>query len=105
MASKREFAEFISEQLREAGIIRYKSMFGEYGVFCDNKFFAMICDDMFFVKITPETLKEFPHIPKKSPYEGAKEYFYIENVEDREFMCRLAIMTCENLLEPRKRRK
>jgi TfoX/Sxy family transcriptional regulator of competence genes len=28
-------------------------MFGEYGVYCDEKFVALICDDTLFVKPTP----------------------------------------------------
>jgi len=105
MASKREFVEFVAEQLSQAGDIRFKSMFGEYGIYCNDKFFGMVCDDMFFIKITKKVLEEFPDIPKKSPYPGAKEYLYIEDLDDREFMCRIAVLTCENLPQPRKRRK
>lgn len=53
MASHREFVEFITEQLREAGDIRSRPMFGEYGLYCDGVFFAVICDDQLFVKPTP----------------------------------------------------
>ena len=48
MASHREFVEFISEQLKEAGCIRARPMFGEYGLYCDGMFFAVICDDQLF---------------------------------------------------------
>lgn len=47
MASKREFVEFVAEQLSQSGDIRFKSMFGEYGIYCNGKFFGMVCDDMF----------------------------------------------------------
>ena len=40
MASKIEFVEFIVDQLQEAGLITYKKMFGEYGIYCDGKIFA-----------------------------------------------------------------
>ena len=33
MASHREFVEFITEQLREAGDVRARPMFGEYGLY------------------------------------------------------------------------
>ena len=45
MASKIEFVEFMADQLREAGTITYKKMFGEYGLYCNGKIFAVICDD------------------------------------------------------------
>ncbi len=52
MASKIEFVEFMADQLREAGTITYKKMFGEYGLYCNGKIFAVICDDQFYIKIT-----------------------------------------------------
>ena len=52
MASHQDFVDYVAEQLREAGAIRSRKMFGEYGLFCDGVFFAVICDDQLFVKIT-----------------------------------------------------
>lgn len=37
MASKPEFVEFVADQLRDAGIITYRKMFGEYGLYCNGK--------------------------------------------------------------------
>ena len=52
MASKIEFVEYIADQLKSAGVITYRKMFGEYGFYCDGKFFAVVCDDQLFIKIT-----------------------------------------------------
>lgn len=60
MASGKDFVEFVADQLREAGKITYRKMFGEYGVYCDGKLFALVCDDQFFVKITEEGRKLWP---------------------------------------------
>ena len=57
MASKREFVEFVAEQLSLAGDIRFKCMFGEYGIYCNDKFFGMVCDDMLFIKITKKVME------------------------------------------------
>ena len=51
MASHQDFVDYVAEQLREAGIIRSRKMFGEYGLYCDGIFFAVICDNQFFVKV------------------------------------------------------
>ncbi|WP_367652378.1 TfoX/Sxy family protein [Methanoculleus frigidifontis] len=48
------------------GIITYRKMFGEYGFNCDGKFFACVCDNRFFVKIT-EQGKEFMPDGKTAP--------------------------------------
>ena len=47
MASHPDFVNYVVEQLREAGSIRSRKMFGEYGLYCDDIFFAVICDDQF----------------------------------------------------------
>lgn len=97
MASHREFVEFITEQLKEAGCIRSKPMFGEYGLYCDGVFFAVICDDQLFVKPTPQGETVFPRLSKAPPYEGAKDYLLAEDVDDREGLTRLVQVTCEAL--------
>ena len=63
MASHPDFVNYVAEQLREAGAIRSRKMFGEYGLYCDDVFFAVICDDQFFVKPTPQGEAAFPNLP------------------------------------------
>ena len=97
MASHADFVDYVAEQLREAGAIRSRKMFGEYGLYCDDVFFAVICDDQFFVKVTPQGEAAFPHLHKAPPYEGAGDAFLVEDVEDRELMTELTRITCEAL--------
>ncbi len=97
MASHRDFVDYVAEQLREAGAIRSRKMFGEYGLYCDDVFFAVICDDQLFVKVTPEGEVAFPDLTKASSYEGAKESFLVEDVENRECLTALTHITCQAL--------
>lgn len=106
MASHQDFVDYVAEQLREAGTIRSRKMFGEYGLYCDDVFFAVICDDQFFIKVTPQGEAAFPDLPKAPPYEGAKDSFLVEDVEDRKLMTELTRMTCEALKsKPQKTRR
>ena len=106
MASHVDFVDYVTEQLREAGTIRSRKMFGEYGLYCDDVFFAVICDDRFFVKITSEGETAFPDLPKAPPYEGAKDYIWVEDVDNRDTMTLLTRLTCRALQEqPQKKRK
>ena len=106
MASHQNFVDYVAEQLREAGAIRSRKMFGEYGLYCDDVFFAVICDDQFFVKVTPAGEAAFPALPKAPPYEGARESFLVEDVENREQMTKLTRITCEALRsKPQKKRR
>ena len=106
MASHPDFVAYVTEQLREAGVIRSRKMFGEYGLYCDGVFFAVICDDQLFIKITPQAQAAFPDLPKAPPYAGAKDAFLVEDVEDREQMTQLTRITCEALqISPQKKRR
>lgn len=99
MASSKDFLQYAVEQLKAAGSISYRPMFGEYGWYCEGKFLGVICDNQLFVKITSAAKRLFPSIPQAPPYEGAKDYFLIEDLEDRELLCQLVRVTWEALPE------
>ena len=106
MASRLEYVRYVAEQLSGAGEITYKKMFGEYGLYCDGKIFANVSDDQLFVKITPAGEAAFPNLRKAPPYEGAKDYIWVEDVDDRDTMTALTRITCLALCSrPAKRRK
>lgn len=43
----------------------------------------------------------YSDLPEVPPYEGAKNYFLIEDVDDREVLTKLTIATYEELSEPK----
>ena len=97
----------MAEQLRGAGGVRARKMFGEYGLFCDGTFFAVICDDQLFIKITPQGEAAFPDLPKAPSHEGASDSFVIEDVDDPTMAVELTRITYEALRKAasQKRRK
>ena len=107
MASHPDYVAYVVEQLRDAGSVRAHKMFGEYGLFCDGTFFGVICDDQLFIKITLQGEAAFPDLPKAPPYEGAKDAFAVEDVDDPTMAVELTRITCEALRKAasQKRRK
>lgn len=107
MGTHPDYAAYAAEQLSQAGNIRLRKMFGEYGVYCDGIFFGVICEDQLFVKITPEAEAAFPGLPKAPPYEGARNYFLIEDIDNQESLAALVRLTCSVLREtpPKRKRK
>lgn len=105
MASKLEFVQYAVDQLQGAGEIAYRKMFGEYGIYCDGKFFAMICDDQLFFKITEGGRKFWLELEEGIPYDGARPHFLIEELDDRERLVMLAQVTCQELPMPKPKRK
>lgn len=105
MASRPEFVQYIAEQLEEAGNITYRKMFGEYGMYCDGKIFALICENQLFIKITEAGRKLAPDIEEIPPYEGSKPYFLIDDIDNREFLVSFVIDTCKELPCQRQRNR
>lgn len=83
MATSAEYMEYVSDQIRNAGEIRYKKMFGEYMVYIDEKPVFTVCDNTVFVKMLPELEELMKEADKGYPYEGAKEH-YVLDVDNEE---------------------
>lgn len=106
MASRKEFVEFVVDQLENAGQISFKSMFGEYGVYSDGKIFALVCDNKLFVKPTGAGRSFIKNPVEAPPYPGAKNSFLIEDkLEDREWLSELVRVTVKELPEPKPKKK
>ena len=105
MASNADFVQYIADQCSGAGDIVAKKMFGDYGIYCNGKIFGLICDDHFYLKPTDEVRPLLRQIDMRPPYEGAKPYFYIADVDDRDYLSSLVKETCHHLPEPKPKKK
>jgi TfoX/Sxy family transcriptional regulator of competence genes len=102
MASDKNFVEFIAGQVEGAGEIRYRMMFGEYGMYCDEKIFALVCDNKLFIKPTSAGREFIGDVVEAPPYPGAKLYFLIEDrIEDREWLTELVKRSAKELPKPK----
>ena len=106
MASDLEFVEFVADQLKGAGDISYRMMFGEYALYCGGKIVALICDNQFFVKPTEAGRSFIGDVVEAPPYPGAKPSFLIgEQIEDKDWMSNLVRLTEKELPEPKPKKK
>jgi TfoX/Sxy family transcriptional regulator of competence genes len=98
MASDKDFADFILEQIEGAGQVSARKMFGEYAIYCKGKVIALICDNQLFVKPTDKGKLYIGDVTEAPPYAGAKNYFLIEDqLEDREWLSELIRITTRDL--------
>ncbi|MBQ8969100.1 MAG: TfoX/Sxy family protein [Bacteroidaceae bacterium] len=105
MASNIDFVQYIADQCSGAGDIAARKMFGDYGLYCDGKIVALICDDGLYVKPTEAARAMLRKEELRPPYEGAKDYFYITDVDDRVYLSTLIRSTYEALPEPKRRKR
>lgn len=107
MATDKDFADFVLDQLAEAGEVTVKKMFGEYGVFLNGKMAAILADNQFFVKPTEAGRKFIGEPEEAPPYTGAKNYFLIDNLDDPDWLAELLKITEKEvpLPKPKKQKK
>ena len=105
MASNSDFVQYIADQCSGAGEITTRKMFGDYGIYCNGIIFGLICDDCFYLKPTEAGRALLRNVVLRPPYEGAKDYFYIADVDDRDYLSTLVRETCKVLPVPKKRKR
>ena len=106
MSSDLNFVKFIAEQMKDAGDISFRKMFGEYAIYCNQKVVALVCDNQLFVKPTEAGRSFIGDVVEAPPYPGAKMYFLIEDrIEDREWISSLIRVTTDELPEPKRKKK
>ena len=89
MSSNADFVQYIIDQCSGAGEIAVKKMMGDYCAYCDGVLFGLICDNNFYVKVTEPGKAVLKEVILRPPYDGAKDYFYINDVDDRDYLVSL----------------
>ncbi|MBC3900374.1 competence protein TfoX [Acetobacterium malicum] len=109
MGTSKEFADYVCDQLIAAGNISCKKMFGEYGVYLDEKIVGLICDNQFFLKKTEagQVMIEdhLGTVEEGLPYPGAKPQFLIDSLDDREWLAELLRASYQELPMPKPKKK
>ncbi len=103
MASSKEYLDFVLEQLSELDEITYRAMMGEYIIYFRGKIVGGIYDDRFLVKNTKAAAKLMPDASLELPYEGAREMFLVEDIDNKEFLKELLEAMYDELPAPKKK--
>jgi TfoX/Sxy family transcriptional regulator of competence genes len=102
MASDIGFVEYVCEQIRGAGHVSHRRMFGEFAVYCDGKVVALVCDNQFFLKPTAPGKALLDRIKEAPPYPGAKPYYLIDaQLDDAEAAAAIVRATADALPMPK----
>lgn len=103
MASDKQTVAFIVDQIAAAGAVSAKPMFGEYGIYCDGRMVAMVCDDQLFVKPTAAGRAHAAGSEEGAPYPGAKPCLLIDpdRWDDAEWLAELIRVSAAELPLPK----
>lgn len=103
MATRKATIDFILEQAAGAGSVSARKMFGEYGLYCDGRFVALVCHDQLYIKPTEAGRAFAGQLPEEAPYPGAKPHPMIngERLEDADWLAKLLRITAAAVLPPK----
>ena len=100
MASNSDFVQYIVDQCAGAGEITVRKMMGDYCIYCNGVIFGLICDNRLYVKETDAARPVLKEEVLRQPYPGAKDHFYIEDVDDRDYLADVIKATMPALQKP-----
>jgi len=107
MATNPATAAQIEAHLAGAGDVRTKKMFGEYGVYLDEKLVGAIADDQLFLKITSGSRPLLDESHDAPPYPGASLHHLIpaEKLEDEAWLHKVIRQVADDLPMPKPKKK
>src|ERR1700730_3785767 len=101
MASDKDFISFVCEQLRSAGEISSRRMFGEAAVYLQDKVVGLVCDNQLFVKATESGRAKIGVPIEAPPFPGATNWFLMADLDDPEFLADVIRATADALRDPK----
>jgi TfoX/Sxy family transcriptional regulator of competence genes len=82
MTTSTSYIAHLEDRWRGIPDLRFRAMFGEYGVYVGDKMVAMVCDQSVYVKLLPRTTALLgADAPTGHPYPGAKPAYLLSDTE------------------------
>ncbi len=95
MASKKEYKDYIVEQLNVLDHITYRMMMGEYLLYYKGILFGGIYDNRLLVKKVDSNRKY--QMEEVIPYPHAKPMYLVADTDNQETLKEIVLDTCYNL--------
>jgi TfoX/Sxy family transcriptional regulator of competence genes len=105
MSSDKEFISFVCEQLRGAGEISSRRMFGQAAIYLEDKVVGLVFDNQLFVKATEPGRAKIGVPVEAPPFTGANNWFLLADLDDPEFLADLIRTTADALPIPKVKMK
>ena len=95
MSTSASTMEFLLDQLRQAGPVTCRKMFGEYCLYFDGRPVGLVCDDQLYLKPTAEGRALLSESREGPPFPGARPHLLLDADawEDAQALCHLVRAT------------
>ena len=93
--TKKDYKDYVLEQLCLLDDITYKSMMGEYLLYYKKVLVGGIYDNRLLIKIVNSNKKY--NMEKKIPYDNAKPMYFVNDLDDKKLLKNIIIDTYEDL--------
>lgn len=103
MATDKEYARYVLEQLSGLEEISARAMMGEYILRYRGKVAGGIYDNRLLIKPVEAAVARFETPIYELPYPGAREMLLVDRLDDREFLTELFRAMYDQLPAPKKR--
>ena len=102
MATAQDFVDYIFEQAGLGSRLTAKKMFGEFGLYLDEKIIALACDNQLFIKPTEPGRALLGKVKEGAPYPGAKPHLLVnELLDDGDLLKQVLVATAKALPAPK----
>ena len=105
MACSADYVQYVVDQCSGAGEIAVKKMMGDYCIYCDGVLFGLICDNNLYIKVTEAGATVLNEVILRPPYEGARDYFLVDDVDNNDYLKELVRATMLELISPKAKAK
>ena len=105
MATRKEYLNYVLDQLSGVEGISHRAMMGEYIIYLRGRVAAYICDGRLLVKPVAAARALLPDAPLEPPYPGAREMLLVEDTDDSGFLRRLFEAIYPELPAPGEKKK
>ena len=95
MKTSKDYKDLILEQLDLLDNINCRAMMGEYLLYYNKILFGGIYDNRLLVKIVDSNKKY--NMQEQIPYEGAKQMYLVDDIDNKEILKEIIIETCNDL--------
>ena len=103
MSTQASTMDYLLDQLRHAGPVSSRKMFGEYCLYYDGAPVGLVCNDQLFLKSTDAGRALMREVREGAPFPGARPHLLItaDDWDDAQALCQLVRSTAL-ALPPRK---